>query len=344
MKDLTGVFAPNQDDLCETGYRITRFQSFDKMPMLEHDFGNMQVTSVVERQEARPHAMVRGWPWVFACLVGLTLGGWLYLSLVVADMIQVMDMTEAGPGMGVFNAFNIYQGLPAEARAAIAALCLPTSVATFGMPSETWAASDLAKVFIMWLMMALAMMLPSAFPMLNAYTRRVDKPSGNARNGIETLWAAVGYLTIWAGYAVVATGAQWLLTLASAVTPMMAPASMAFAATILVAAGAYQFTRAKKACLIRCWYPRFAFADRTGVVAAYKEGLVQGLACLGCCWAIMTVMFAVGLMNVIWIVVLGVLMALEKTLPNNWLHVLIGIVFLGWGFALIALMQAGLMH
>ncbi|MBS8259392.1 DUF2182 domain-containing protein [Roseibium polysiphoniae] len=304
----------------------------------------MQVTSVVEHQETQPNALARGWPWVLACLLGLTLAGWLYLSLMVADMISVMDMTEAGPGMGVFNAFNIYQGLPPEARAAIAALCLPTSVATFGMPAETWAAADVAKVFVMWLMMALAMMLPSAIPMLNAYARRQGKQTSQARNGTETLLVAAGYLTVWSGYAVIATGAQWLLTLTSAVTPMMAPASMAFAATILMAAGAYQFTRAKKACLVRCWYPRFAFAERTGVVAAYKEGLVQGLACLGCCWAIMTVMFAVGLMNVIWIVVLGVLMAVEKTLPNNWLHVLIGIIFLGWGLALIALMQAGLVH
>ena len=105
-------------------------------------------------------------------------------------------------------------------------------------------------------------------------------------------------------YALVATLAQWGLSVAGGMTDMMAPASLALTTTVLFAAGLYQFTPAKAACLQRCWYPRWNFSeDMTGrgLVTGYGEGLSQGLICLGCCWAVMTVMFAVGLMNIIWI-------------------------------------------
>jgi predicted metal-binding membrane protein len=285
----------------------------------------------------------RGWPLVVACLAVLALAGWSYLSLMVADMLPIMDMTEAGPGMGLFNAFNIYAGLPADARAALAVLCLPTAAATFGMPAEVWALDDAAKVFLMWLMMALAMMLPSATPMLKTYmARRVgSQPSRSLQ--ISTLLAAFGYLSIWAAYAVAATAAQWVMTLLNLMTPMMAPVSLAFTASILIAAGIYQFTPAKQACLIRCWYPRFSFLAGNRLTDAYREGLVQGLSCLGCCWAVMTVMFAVGVMNVLWIAILGLVMAVEKTFPSDWIYKLIGVFLLAWGGALAAVVYSGSM-
>jgi len=281
----------------------------------------------------------RGWPLVLACLTGLCLAGWAYLGLMVADMIPVMDMTDAGPGMAVFNSFNQFAGLPSEARAALAALCLPTSVATFGMPTGMWTNLDLAKVLVMWLMMALAMMLPGATPMLRAY-------HGRARDAgrplpLSTGIVAGGYLAVWTGYAVAATLVQWGLTKAGGLDQMMAPAHMSLTACVLLVAGVYQFTPAKRACLQRCWYPRWHFLNLSGQdngpKADFREGVAQGLACLGCCWAVMAVMFAVGLMNVVWIALLGVLMAVEKTFSLPWLPPVIGAVLLGWGGALTAL-------
>jgi len=281
----------------------------------------------------------RGWPLVLACLSGLCLAGWAYLGLMVADMIPVMDMTEAGPGMAVFNSFNQFAGLPPEARAALAALCLPTSIATFGMPTGMWTNMDLAKVFMMWLMMALAMMLPGATPMLRAYHGRTQE--AGRTSALSTGLVAAGYLSVWAGYAVVATLVQWGLTRVGALDQMMAPAHMSLTACVLLLAGIYQFTPAKRACLERCWYPRWHFLNLKGAdgsrTADFREGIAQGLACLGCCWAVMTVMFAVGLMNVVWIALLGVLMALEKTFPSAWAAPVIGAVLLGWGGALTAL-------
>lgn len=285
--------------------------------------------------------LLRGWPLVLACLSVLIVGGWAYLGVMVAEMVPLMDMTEAGPGMGLFNLFNQFAGLPADARAALAALCLPTAAATFGMPAETWGAIDIVKVYLMWLMMALAMMLPSAVPMLRAYIRRANgSGAGGAASG-RTLLVAVGYVSVWAGYAFVATAAQWALTAANALSPMMAPASLAVSASVLIAAGIYQFTPAKMACLARCWYPRWAFLENGGAAGALREGVAQGIACLGCCWAVMTVMFAVGIMNIVWIALLGAIMAIEKTFPSYWLPRAIGLFCLAWGGALAAVIYSG---
>ncbi|WP_242390240.1 DUF2182 domain-containing protein [Polymorphum gilvum] len=268
----------------------------------------------------------------------LALVGWAYLAAMVADMVPVMDMTEAGPGMGLFNAFNLFAGLSAEARAALAVLCLPGEVATFGMPAETWGASDFGIVFLMWLMMTLAMMLPSAVPVIDAF---VSRTGASARSGAVLSTAAfliAGYLSVWAAYALVATLAQWGLTLAGMMSPMMAPASLVLSGTTLVAAGLYQFTPAKQACLVRCWVPRWQIAGsgRPTFVSLYGEGVAQGLACFGCCWALMTVMFAVGVMNIVWIALLGIIMIVEKNIPSSLLYRAIGVFLLVWGGFLIA--------
>ncbi len=307
---------------------------------MEHDGATMSAKPL-DQGEMTEAAMLRGWPFVVVCLTVLVAAGWAYLGLMVAEMIPLMDMTEAGPGMGLFNLFNQFAGLPAEARAALAALCLPTSVATFGMPAAVWGFIDLLKVFLMWLMMAVAMMLPSAIPMLRAFHKKtnLETPSGSASR--QTLLAAAGYLLVWAVYAVVATLAQWGLTEASALPPMMAPASLAVTASVLIAAGIYQFTPAKRSCLNRCWYPHWAFAGKSGNLGSIREGIVQGLACLGCCWAVMTVMFAVGIMNVVWIAILGAIMAAEKTFPSFWFPRVIGFFCLFWGGGLAALIYLG---
>ncbi len=286
----------------------------------------------------------RGWPVVLLLVVLLSLAGWSYLTAMVVDMVPAMDMSEAGPGMGLFNAFNLFAGLPAEARAALAALCLPAG-STFGMPGADMTPSDLLKIFLMWAMMALAMMLPTAVPMLRKYFSEISLKTGSATQPVSaTLAAACGYLTIWLGYALLATFAQWLLSRAGALTDMMAPATLALTISVLFAAGLYQFTPSKHFCLQRCWYPRWAFTEgrvHPGTGHGYREGLVQGWACLGCCWAVMTLMFAVGLMNIIWIALLGSLMAIEKTFPSRWLPYVIGAGLLLWSGFLTFLLMSG---
>jgi predicted metal-binding membrane protein len=287
-----------------------------------------------------------GWPLVLLVIVLLSLGGWLYLAAMIADMVPVMDMGEAGPGMSVFNAFNLFAGLSAEARAALAVLCLPAG-ATFGMPGAEMSLADLGKIFTMWSMMALAMMLPTAIPVLRSYSMEVAGRGGTpAKARAAGLFATFGYLAVWIAYAVLATAAQWLLARFGALTDMMAPASLALTTSVLFAAGLYQFTPAKQACLARCWYPRWAFSGghaEPGAVNGFREGLVQGWVCLGCCWAVMTVMFAVGLMNILWIAFLGGLMAVEKAFPNRYLPYIIGAGLLTWAAFLVFLILTGRM-
>ncbi|MES0882069.1 DUF2182 domain-containing protein [Roseibium sp. SCP14] len=278
-------------------------------------------------------ARTSGWPLVLVTIALLSLAGWAYLAAMVADMIPAMDMTEAGPGMGIFNQFNIFKGLSAEARAALAALCLPAG-STFGMPGPEMTIPDLPKIFLMWAMMALAMMLPSASPMLRAYTLQISAPERSRMEmALPAIMVAFGYLLVWLGYALVATLFQWLLSRIGGLNDMMAPVSLALTTSVLFAAGLYQFTPAKRACLQRCWYPRWSFSVDTGsnrMTNGLREGLVQGWACLGCCWAVMTVMFAVGLMNIVWIALLGAVMALEKTFPSRIFPVAIGVFLISW--------------
>ncbi|MBA5776786.1 DUF2182 domain-containing protein [Stappia sp. F7233] len=281
---------------------------------------------------------------VFLSVGAAALIGWIYLGLVVADMLPYMDMAALGPGMGVFNSFNLFAGLPEEARAAIAALCLPTGSEGFGMPAVSgWGAVDLALVFLMWVMMTLAMMLPSASPMIATYAELAEDRGTSVNRTFNVLAVCAGYLTMWTAYSTVATLAQWGLTEARALSPMMAPATTILAGTTLLAAGLYQFTGAKQACLVRCQKPRAYFAvnwsDRPA--GAYRLGLDQGLFCLGCCWALMSVMFAVGVMNVLWIALLGFVMAVEKIVVSRWLSPAIGVLLIAWGGLMILSSPAG---
>ncbi|MBS1166662.1 MAG: hypothetical protein H6R00_2687 [Proteobacteria bacterium] len=159
-----------------------------------------------------------------------------------------------------------------------------------------------ALVFAMWVAMVFAMMLPTAAPTFRAY-------ADNAGIGAVALMA--GYTAVWLVVSLLATAVQvWLVHL-GALAPHMAPAGIALSASILIAAGIYQFTPLKWACLVRCRNPRVA--DAEGEMAGmFRIGLEEGLACLGCCWAMMAVMFAAGLMNLAAMALLGVLMGLEK--------------------------------
>ena len=293
---------------------------------------SMPVTRLLARfLERRPLVVV------YAAVGLAALIGWLYLGAMIAAMVPAMDMADLGPGMQVFNQFGGFSDLPANVRAAIAALCLPGYATTFGMADAgSWGFSDLALVYVMWVMMVLAMMLPSAAPMLASYGERM---AGSARGPAAVLLLAAGYLSVWCVYSFAATGLQWALHEAQLATVMMVPATTTLAATTLIAAGFYQFTAAKRACLTRCQKPYPGLCSVSGPKegeGAYRAGLRQGLDCMGCCWALMAVMFAVGVMNILWIALLGVVMVIEKTQPHSSISPAIGVALIAWGGALLA--------
>ncbi len=267
-----------------------------------------------------------------------TLLGWSYLGLMLVDMVPIMDAAELGPGMGALNYFNGLAGLPADVRAAITALCLPEGTTTFGMPSPTsWGVSGFSLVFIMWFMMALAMMLPTAAPMLWRFVKATERRLSPVALVKFTSFIALGYLCVWTGYALVASLAQWGMSALKLLSPMMAPASLGFAGSTLIAAGLYQFTPMKEACLERCRTSSARFIGEWPERKrdALRLGFDQGVLCFGCCWALMSVMFAVGVMNVLWIALLGALMAIEKLTFNRLVPMVVGVVLTTWGVIML---------
>ena len=203
------------------------------------------------------------------------------------------------------------------------------------MPVDAaWSRATVAAVFVMWGGMMVAMMLPSAAPMILAFdsVERRDAPAGQATS--RSLVFAGAYLLVWVGFSALAAGAQWGLQTGGMLTPMIVSNSEGLTAGLLVLAGLYQLTPLKQACLRRCRTPLgFLMAEwRDGVRGALAMGLKHGLYCAGCCWALMLLLFVAGVMNPIWIVFLAIVVALEKwpRLPG----------WLTWGYG-AALLVAG---
>jgi len=189
--------------------------------------------------------------------------------------------------------------------------------------------------FAMWWVMMVAMMLPSAAPMILLYARAVPAA---ARPATESF--TLGYLLIWGFFSLVATLAQWRLATAALLSSMaMATSSPSLAAALLIAAGVYQISPWKDACLRECRNPAIFLSRhyRPGWTGALRLGARHGAWCVGCCWMLMALLFVGGIMNLAWIAVLTLLVALEKLLPwGRAMSILAGAgcILLGWAILL----------
>jgi len=190
-------------------------------------------------------------------------------------------------------------------------------MAEMGM-ATAWTAADLLLAFAMWTVMMVGMMSGSAAPVLLLFARvRSSRNLGGVKLGV--LLFALGYLAVWTGFSAIATTAQWLLQGARMLSPAMAASSPVFGGMILVLAGAYQLTSFKNACLSHCRTPLgFLVTNwRDGYAGAFQMGLRHGIDCLGCCWALMCVLFVVGVMNLLWVAALTVFIFIEKIGPGG---------------------------
>lgn len=290
-------------------------------------FGANAATRAVAQRRARIAVYV---------FVGIGAGlGWAWLAAMVASMLAGADMSALGPGMGIFNRLNGFASLPPEVRAGLAALCAPITT--------TWSLADWATVAAMWVAMVAAMMLPSALPVFLAYGDLGAERAARGERVVPSVVLGLGYLAVWLAFAVVATAVQGGLTQARVMTPAGVPATMILAATTLIAAGIYQFTPLKAGCLARCRAPLPFFLERwtDRVAGVFGQGVRQGIDCLGCCWALMGVMFAVGVMNVVWIALLGALAVVEKVTTSDVVSRVIGVVLIAWGVGLLAASPVG---
>ena len=244
-------------------------------------------------------AQVRRQGIVLCGLFTVALAGWFFLAWVVVDM--------ANP---------------------LARLMMPMSA--------SWDMSTALAVFAMWSIMMAAMMLPSAIPMVLVFAQL-------ARRGGD--WAgtwifAGAYILMWAGFSAVAAAVHWALQAAGLISPMMTSVDPILTATLLIMAGLFQLTPIKTACLTRCRAPvSFLMAHwRAGRRGAFVMGLLHGFYCIGCCWALMALLFIVGVMNLPMVAMLAVAVALEKLAPGGiWIaRMLGGALMLGGVWTLIA--------
>jgi predicted metal-binding membrane protein len=224
-------------------------------------------------------------------------------------------------------------------------LHLKTAMDTSGMnmpdmvmvDTQEWGATTVLLLFVMWTVMMIAMMVPSATPMILAFLTVNQSRSAAKRRLVPVGIFLLGYLVVWTAYSTVATLAEWGLHQATLLSMTMEATSAALNGGILIVAGVFQLTPFKRACLNGCRSPvSFLMSEwRNGAAGAFVMGLRHGAYCLGCCWMLMALLFVAGVMNLFWVAMIALLVMAEKVLPKG--EVLAYI-------AGIALVAAGLVH
>jgi len=246
---------------------------------------------------------------VVLVLTLLTALAWSYLLWLSADMAM------GGMDMGDFR-------------------MIPSGMGLMVLAHTPWQAMEFAFVFVMWTVMMVGMMTPSAVPMILMYAR-VGRQTEGAPFA-STVWFAVGYLLVWVASALLATLIQWALERTALLDSWMETTSNVLGGLVFVAAGTYQWTRVKDLCLAQCQKP-FEFVMRHGgfrrdAPGSVMLGLRHGAYCVGCCWTLMALLFVGGVMNLLWIVLLALLILLEKITPSGRLIAqLAGIILIAVG-------------
>jgi len=203
-----------------------------------------------------------------------------------------------------------------------------------GMSCACTQTSAVFLLFVMWSVMMMAMMLPSALPMVLTFAAVSRNRRQHGRPYVPVIIFVGGYLVVWLLFSAAAALAQWLLHRRALLSPGMVSTNALLAGVLLLTAGVFQFTSLKRACLTRCrgpmeWIMTRWREERAG---AFRMGIEHGLFCTGCCWALMTLLFVLGVMNLFWVAALSLLVCIEKLLPRPALTIpAIGAVLILWG-------------
>lgn len=204
--------------------------------------------------------------------------------------------------------------------------------------SMPWTTDYFVAMLLMWIIMMVGMMVPSAIPMVLIHAAVARKAASEGAILPSTGFFVVGYVTIWSAFSVAASAGQWALDRASLLSPMMVSNSPILGGILLCAAGLYQLTPAKEACLQHCRSPVHFMANhwRPGAVGALRMGLAHGAYCLGCCWILMCLLFFGGVMSIWWIGGLTLFVLLEKVMPGGRLGGrILGLAAAAWGVVLL---------
>jgi len=228
-----------------------------------------------------------------------------------------------------------------EARAMYdTGVCCCAGMKMSGPDTNAWSTATLVPLFLMWTEMMVAMMLPSAAPMILTFAAVNRKRREQERPFVSTGIFVLGYLIIWTGFSALAAVTQWALHGKALLSPMMVSTSPVLGGTLLILAGIFQWTRFKNTCLSHCRSPLdFLMTDwREGRGGALAMGLKHGVYCTGCCWFLMVLLFVAGVMNMWWVAALTILVLLEKVIPKGtWFPRASGILLVLWGAGMIAI-------
>lgn len=223
----------------------------------------------------------------------------------------------------------------------------------FGMtmnmqPVARWTGGDIALLFMMWAIMMAGMMLPSALPVIMLVEQINHKREMRQARFTPTLFFVVGYLLVWTVYSLAITWLQVRLHHLALLNPMMVSANPLFSASLLIAAGIYQFTPLKQTCLQLCRSPLSLLSSqwREGVLGAIRLGVKHGQYCVGCCWFLMALLFVTGVMNLQWILILTMVVLVEKCFLNSPLSSkLLGALLIALGiFVSTPIIKQSLLH
>ena len=214
-----------------------------------------------------------------------------------------------------------------------------SSMRGMAMPPEPWTGATFALMTLMWWVMMIGMMVPSAAPMVLLFGGVQRRRLPDERPALRIALFVAGYLAIWAAFSALAAGAQWALTSVGLLSSMELTVTRDLGALLVGLAGAYQLTPLKDICLRHCRSPaEFLSAHwRAGSAGAWRMGVVHGAFCVGCCWLLMGLLFFVGVMNLLWVAALGVFVLLEKLVPRGeWLARASGVALLVFAAYLLA--------
>ncbi|MEQ1954392.1 DUF2182 domain-containing protein [Mesorhizobium yinganensis] len=274
------------------------------------------------RLSARPTVAV----WIV--LAGSIALAWTGLAMLAKRAVETRPPGEGLAGDGLLGGFA---SLPLPAfMDSLVSLCLNPVIASGSTPSQ------FLLTTAMWFLMAVAMMLPSAAPMVKTYCEIADTAAAKGERAVHPLVLVAGYLSVWLAGAVALAALDLALRSVFSAAPL-ASASPWMAATLLAIAGLYQFSALKEACLKKCRMPFPILFSRwsTRPAAIFRLGIDEGVWCFGCCWALMLVMFAVGTMNLFWMVLLALFAVVEKQVPGRLVGRLAGTILLVWAGALL---------
>ncbi len=258
----------------------------------------MTAGAPIERLLRRDRAII------VVALVLLCLLAWLYLFTGAGMNMDVRALSGLAPSSAPTKGHHDMAAMP-------------------GMGAGGWTAAAFAIHLAMWWVMMVAMMLPAAAPtiLLYATVHRGAQAQGRLDPGAPPAGAFLaGYLLIWLLFSLAATVLQWALEWQGILSAMtMGSQSRWLTAGLLLAAGLYQLTPLKQACLAGCRSPAQWLARhwRPGASGALRLGIRHGAYCVGCCWLLMAILFAGGVMNLAWIALLALVVMAEKLLPGG---------------------------